>query len=64
MRRILFVPYLVWMGIFVIIPIGLLVGYSLFDIEGELTFQNYQDFFSWSYLQMSLSSFWLSLIHI
>lgn len=62
MRRILFVPYLVWMGIFVIIPIGLLVGYSFFDIEGELTFQNYQDFFSWTYLQMSISSFWYAFL--
>ena len=62
MRRLLFIPYIIWMGIFVIIPIGLLVGFSFFDIEENLTFSNYREFFSWSYLQMSISSFWYAFL--
>lgn len=62
MRRILFIPYLVWMGIFVLIPIGLMIGYSFFDNQNNLTFANYQSFFSWSYVQMSISSFWYAFL--
>jgi spermidine/putrescine transport system permease protein len=51
------VPYLLWIGLFVIAPLVLLLYKSFFDIQGNLTLANYATFFgSWTYLRMSLNS--------
>lgn len=51
------VPYLLWILLFVMAPVMLLVWKSLFDIEGNFTFDNYATFFSsWTYLRMSFNS--------
>ncbi|MGT2830003.1 ABC transporter permease [Streptococcus hillyeri] len=51
------VPYLLWILLFVAAPVMLLVWKSLFDIEGNFTFNNYATFFSsWTYLRMSFNS--------
>lgn len=51
------VPYLLWIGLFVIVPLVLLLYKSFFDIQGNLTLANYATFFgSWTYLRMSLNS--------
>lgn len=50
-------PYLLWIGLFVLAPVALILYKSFFDIEGHLTLGNYQTFFaSWTYLRMSLNS--------
>ena len=50
-------PYLLWIGLFVLAPVALILYKSFFDIEGRLTLNNYQTFFgSWTYLRMSLNS--------
>lgn len=52
------IPYYIWMLFFVLAPILLLLYQSLFDINGQLTFDNYIHFFtSMNYLRMTFSSF-------
>lgn len=51
------VPYLLWIGLFVIAPIVLIFWQSLFDIEGNFTLANYQTFLqSDTYLRMGFNS--------
>ncbi|MCD7036063.1 ABC transporter permease [Metabacillus sp. GX 13764] len=61
-RNVYFAPYLLWILLFVAAPIALIVYYSLFDIEGHFTFQNYASFFTPVYLRMTISSFWYAFL--
>ncbi|GAB3069234.1 ABC transporter permease [Salinicoccus sesuvii] len=62
MRRLLFIPYLIWIVLFVVAPLGLMVGYSFFDISGNPTLENYGAFFSSEYFNMTMSSFWYAFL--
>ncbi len=55
-------PYLLWIALFVIAPILLVLYYSFFDIEGNLSLINYQKFFTPVYLKMTFSSFWYAFL--
>lgn len=57
-----FVPYILWIALFVIAPIGLILYYSMLDLNGEFTLINYRNFFTSAYLTMTLTSFWYALI--
>src|SRR3954453_4669039 len=57
-----FVPYLLWIALFVIAPIGLVLYFSMLDLNGEFTLINYKNFFTSAYLTMTLTSFWYALI--
>ncbi|MFM1654149.1 ABC transporter permease [Brevibacillus sp. B_LB10_24] len=61
-RNLFLIPYVFWILLFVIGPILLVLYYSFFDIEGQLTLGNYFDFFSPVYLRMTLSSFWYAFL--
>lgn len=61
-RRFLMIPYYLWMILFVVAPIILVGYYSFFDIQGNFTFDNYQNFFSGTYLSLTLSSFWYAFL--
>ncbi|WP_066073301.1 ABC transporter permease [Neobacillus soli] len=61
-RNLYMVPYVLWIVLFVIAPIFLVVYYSFFDIEGNLSFINYQKFFTPVYLKMTFSSFWYAFL--
>lgn len=61
-RNIYMVPYALWIILFVVAPIMLVLYYSFFDIEGNLSLVNYQKFFTPTYLKMTLSSFWYALL--
>lgn len=61
-RNLFLVPYLAWMVLFVVAPIVLIAYYSLFDVDGQFTFDNYTKFLSPVYLQMTLNSFWYALL--
>ena len=51
------IPYILWLFLFVLAPVVLIVWQSLFDIQGHLTLDNYQTFFSsWTYIRMSFNS--------
>ncbi|MDN7241403.1 ABC transporter permease [Planococcus sp. N028] len=61
-RSFYMIPYYLWIALFVIAPIALIVYYSLFNISGDFTFANYQNFFSSVYFRMTLSSFWYAFL--
>lgn len=56
------VPYYIWIALFVIAPIALVAYYSLLDLNGNFTFDNYKNFFTSTYLQMTLTSFWYAFL--
>ncbi|TWT04783.1 ABC transporter permease [Planomicrobium sp. CPCC 101079] len=56
------IPYYLWIVLFVVAPIALVVYYSFFNITGDFTFSNYQNFFSSVYFRMTLSSFWYAFL--
>lgn len=55
-------PYALWMIVFVVAPIILVIYYSLLDLNGNFTLANYSNFFSSSYLMMTLTSFWYAFL--
>ncbi|HHV43107.1 MAG TPA: ABC transporter permease [Firmicutes bacterium] len=61
-RNIYLVPYVLWIVLFVVVPILLVAYYSFFDIEGNFTLANYARFFSPIYLSMALRSFFYALL--
>lgn len=61
-RRLYSVPYFLWIILFVILPVLLVAYYSLFDISGHFTFDNYRRFATPVYLKMTLSSFWYAFL--
>ncbi|WP_075981165.1 ABC transporter permease [Bacillus massilinigeriensis] len=61
-RNFYLIPYLLWILLFVVAPILLILYYSFFDIEGNLTLSNYKKFFTPVYLNMTISSFWYAFL--
>lgn len=56
-RAMFYTPYLMWLALFVIAPVGLIVYYSFFNISHQFTFANYVAFFrSGTYLTMTANS--------
>ena len=52
-------PYLLWIGLFVLAPVVLIVYQSFFNIQDELTLDNYLSYFhspNMTYLKMSFNS--------
>ncbi|POA01292.1 ABC transporter permease [Staphylococcus massiliensis CCUG 55927] len=47
-----FTPYLIWMVLFIIVPLLLLIYYSFIDINGNFSLANYKQVFSPNYLTM------------
>lgn len=59
----LFVLYILWLALFVIIPLFLILYQSFFDIHGQFTFGNIVEYFtSGTYLSMTLSSFFYAFL--
>ncbi|GGI41453.1 ABC transporter permease [Mammaliicoccus stepanovicii] len=61
-KSLLLVPYMIWIVLFIIVPIIMIFYASLLDLEGNFSFENYKNFFTSSYLQMTLSSIWYAMI--
>lgn len=63
-RKALFlIPYLMWIILFVILPILLILWYSFTDSKNGFTLSNYAEFFrNGTFLRMMLNSFWYALI--
>ncbi|MFJ8234530.1 ABC transporter permease [Ureibacillus sp. NPDC094379] len=55
-------PYFIWIILFVIAPIALIVYYSMLDLDGNFTLNNYKAFFTPVYLKMTLTSFWYAFL--
>ena len=56
------IPYYIWILLFVIAPILLVAYYSLLDLHGHFTIENYKNIFTSVYLKMTLSSFWYAFL--
>ena len=59
LNKFLIIPYLLWMIIFIIIPVLLLVYFSFIDINGHFSFTNYRQVFSMKYLKMMWDSIFM-----
>ena len=59
-NKVLAAPYIVWMALFIIVPLGIVVYYALTDsITGQFTLANLSGM--GTYLPIFLRSIWLSL---
>lgn len=63
-RKALFlIPYLMWIILFVILPILLILWYSFTDSNRSFTLNNYATFFrNGTFLRMMFNSFWYALL--
>lgn len=57
------IPYLMWIILFVILPILLILWYSFTDSNNGFTLNNYTEFFrNGTFLRMMLNSFWYAFL--
>lgn len=61
-RSFFMIPYVLWMLLFVVFPLGLIIYYSFHDIEGNLSLINYKEFFGRTYMWMTFYSFWYAFL--
>lgn len=61
-RNIYLIPYMLWIVLFVVAPIALIMYYSMFNIDGAWSLENYRRFFTPVYLSMTLRSFWYAIL--
>lgn len=54
--------YGLWIALFVIAPIALIIYYSMLDLDGNFTLENYKNFFSAVYLKMTVTSFFYAFL--
>lgn len=58
-----YIPYTLWLLLFVIAPMLLIFYQSFFDINGHFTFSNYVNYFqSGTYLAMTFNSVWYAFL--
>lgn len=62
LNKFLFIPYIIWMVGFIIIPVLLLIYFSLLDIHGHFSFTNYEQIFSMRYLKMMGTSIFYAAV--
>ncbi len=63
MRRIYSVPYILWLGLFVIAPVLMIIYQSFFDMNGQFTLNNYLSYFtSGTSLSMTINSVWYAFL--
>lgn len=62
-RLFFLLPYLLWLILFVILPIILILWYSLTDADHRLTLNNFLIFFrNGIFLRMMINSFWYAIL--
>lgn len=62
-RRMYSIPYYMWLLFFVIAPVLMVVYQSFFNMDGQLTLENYKIYFtSATYLGMTLNSVWYAFL--
>lgn len=58
-----FLPYGLWLALFVIAPVALIVYQSFFNLDHQVTLDNYASYFrSGVYLKMTLNSVWYAFL--
>nr|MDD6335515.1 ABC transporter permease [bacterium] len=61
-RKSLSYPYLVWMALFILLPLGLIIYYSVTSDNGGFTLEHFSRFLEKDYLMVLARSLWLALI--
>ncbi|TFD98414.1 ABC transporter permease [Jeotgalibacillus sp. R-1-5s-1] len=61
-RNLFLIPYGFWIVFFVAAPLLLVLFYSFRDLDGGFTLANYANFFSSTYFQLAVSSFWYAFL--
>ncbi|MFV0557784.1 MAG: ABC transporter permease [Enterococcus sp.] len=62
-RRIYSIPYILWLGLFVIAPVVLVIYQSFLTMDGSFSLTNYATYFTSStYLTMTLNSVWYAFL--
>ncbi|MGX6970046.1 ABC transporter permease [Vagococcus bubulae] len=62
-KRFYTIPYFLWIALFVIAPVILIIYQSFFDINGQFTLSNYQQYLtSGTYLSMTFNSLFYALL--
>ncbi|MDO4912074.1 MAG: ABC transporter permease [Lactobacillus sp.] len=57
------IPYLIWIALFVVLPILLIIWYSFTNSANQFTLQNYITFFTnGTFLMMTVNSFWYAFL--
>lgn len=59
-QKLLAAPYLVWMGVFIVVPLFMVAYFAFFGDDGQFTTQYIKDV--WQYSDIFLRSVWLSAI--
>ncbi len=58
-----YVPYGLWIGLFVLAPVGLIIYQSFLSLNHHFTLANYQTYFeSKTYLMMTVNSLWWAFL--
>ena len=60
-NKVLIIPYLLWMVLFIIVPVILLVYFSFTDLNGHFSLTNYEQILSMKYLKMMWIRFLCSI---
>ena len=62
-KAFFFVPYLLWIILFVVAPLVLILYQSFFDLNHQLTLSNYAEYLSSGvYLKMTVNSVWYAFL--
>ncbi|KIL49179.1 ABC transporter permease [Jeotgalibacillus campisalis] len=61
-RNLFLIPYAFWIALFVIAPVMLVLFFSFRGLDGGFTLSNWTHFFTSTYFQLTLSSFWYAFL--
>lgn len=61
-NKFIIIPFLAWLLVFIIVPVGLIIYYGFTDPSGAFSVENFKRMFEPLYLVILLRSFWLALI--
>lgn len=61
-NKVLIIPYLLWMVLFIIVPVILLVYFSFTDLNGHFSLTNYEQILSMKYLKMMWDSIFITAL--
>ncbi len=58
--KVIMVPYVVWLAVFIVVPLALILGFSFTDLSGNFTFDNIINVGKYS--NVFLNSIWLGFL--
>ncbi len=61
-KFILYIPFVIWLCLFIIVPVILILYYGFTSSDGNVTFENFKQLADPVYLVVMLRSLWLALL--